>query len=44
MVEIQGNVNIKTIAWIKHLGSNVKRLKVLLCFDYQNVIIDVEED
>jgi hypothetical protein len=29
---------------IKHLGTNLKRPKVLLCFDYQNGIIDEEED
>ncbi len=28
----------------KHLGTNLKRPKVLLCFDYQNGIIDEEED
>ncbi len=28
----------------KHLGTNLKRLEVLLCFDYQNGIIDDEEN
>jgi hypothetical protein len=28
----------------KHLGTNLKRPKVLLFFDYQNGIINVEED
>ncbi len=28
----------------KHLGINLKRPKVLLCFDYQNGITDEEED
>jgi hypothetical protein len=28
----------------KNLGTNLKRLKVLLCFDYQNDIIDEEKD
>ncbi len=29
---------------IKHLGINLKRPEVLLCFNYQNGIIDEEED
>jgi hypothetical protein len=28
----------------KHLGTNLKRPKVLLFFDYQNGIINVEKD
>ncbi len=28
----------------KHLGIEVKRSKVLLCYDYQNGITDEEED
>jgi hypothetical protein len=44
MITIQGNGTIQTIAVIKHLGTNLKRLKILLCFDYQNGNIDEEED
>ncbi len=29
---------------MKHLGTNLKRPKVLLCFDYQNGISYEEED
>jgi len=29
---------------IKHLGINLKKLKILLCIDYHNGIIDEEED
>jgi hypothetical protein len=28
----------------KHLGSEVRRLEMLLCYDYQNGTIDEEED
>jgi hypothetical protein len=28
----------------KHLGTKLKRLKVLLCFDYQNGITNKEKD
>jgi hypothetical protein len=38
MVIIQGNGTIRTIAATKHLGSNVKRLEVLLCYDFYNSI------
>jgi len=44
MIMIQGNGIVPTIAITKHLGINLKRLKVLLCFDYQNGIIDEEEN
>jgi len=44
MITIQGNGTIRTIVVIKHLGINLKRPKVLLCFDYKNGIIDEEED
>jgi hypothetical protein len=33
-IKILGNGTIKTITMTKHLGTIVKRLKVLLCFDY----------
>jgi hypothetical protein len=44
IVTIQGNGTIKTIIVIKHLGGEVKKPKVLLCYDYQNGIIDEKED
>jgi len=44
IVTIQGNGIVRTIIITKHLGSEVKRPKVLLCYDYQNGIIDEEED
>jgi hypothetical protein len=44
IVTIQGNGTIQTITIIKHLGSEVRRLEVLLCYDYHNGIIDEEED
>jgi hypothetical protein len=40
---LQGNVTIKTIILIKHLGVEVKRPKLLLCYHYQNRIIDKED-
>ncbi len=33
-VTIQGNGIIKTITITKHLGGEVRRLEVLLCYDY----------
>ncbi len=39
-----GNGIIKTIILIKQLRGEVRRLKMLLCYDYQNDIIDEEED
>jgi hypothetical protein len=44
MITIQGNGIVRTIAVTKHLGTNLKRPKVLLFFDYQNGIINEEED
>jgi hypothetical protein len=38
MITIQGNGTIKTIKMTKHLGTNLKKPKVLICFDYQNGI------
>jgi len=38
MVIIQGNGTIETMAATKHLGSNVKQLEVLLCYDFYNSI------
>jgi hypothetical protein len=43
MIAIQGNGTFQTIAVNRHLGINLKRLKVLLCFDYQHGIT-YEED
>ncbi len=44
IITIQRNGTIKTIVVTKHLGGEVRRPKVLLCYDYQNGIIDEEED
>jgi hypothetical protein len=44
IVTIQENGTIKTIIVTKCLGGEVKRPKMLLCYDYQNGIIDEEED
>jgi len=38
MVIIQGNGTIRTMVATKHLGSNVKQLEVLLCYDFYNII------
>ncbi len=40
IVTIQGNGIIKTILVTKHLRGEVRKPKVLLCYDYQNGIID----
>ncbi len=42
IITIQGNGTIRTIIVTKHLGSEVRRPKVLLCYNYQNGIIDEE--
>jgi hypothetical protein len=34
MVTIKSNKTIKTIVVIKNLGSNVKQLEILLCYDF----------
>jgi hypothetical protein len=44
IVTIQGNGIIRTITIIKHLGGEVKRPKMLLCYEYQNGITNEEED
>ncbi len=41
---MQGNGMVRTIVVIKHLGAKVKQPKMLLCYDYQNGIIDEEKD
>ncbi len=43
IVTIQGIGTVPTITVTKHLGNEVKRRKMLLCYDYQNGIIDEEE-
>jgi hypothetical protein len=44
IVTIQGNGTIKTIKVTKHLGGEVKRPKLLLCYNSQNGIIDEVKD
>jgi len=44
IVTIQGNGIVTTIIITKHLGGEVRRPKVLLCYDYQNRITNEEED
>ncbi len=44
IVTIQGNGTIKTITIFKHLGGEVRRTEVLLCYNYQNGITDEEKD
>jgi hypothetical protein len=41
---IQGNGTIRTITVTKHLGGEIRRPKVLVCYDYQNSVVDEEED
>jgi hypothetical protein len=43
MITIQGNGIVQTIVVTKHLGINLKRQDVLLCFDYHNGIIKEEK-
>jgi hypothetical protein len=42
IVTIQGNGIVKTIIIVKHLGGEVRKPKVLLCYDYHNGITDKE--
>jgi hypothetical protein len=44
IVTIQGNGTIKIITVTKHFRGEVKRPKMLLCYDYQNGITNEEED
>jgi hypothetical protein len=44
IVTIQGNGIVRTIIVTKHLGGEVIKPKVLLCYDYQNGITDEEKD
>ncbi len=43
IVTIQGNGIARTITVTKHLGGEVRRPDVLLCYDYHNGIIDEED-
>jgi hypothetical protein len=43
MIMIWGKNIFQTIVVTKHMGTNLKRIEILPCFDYQNIIIDVEE-
>ncbi len=43
IVTIQGNGIVKTIITTKHLEGEVRRPKVLLCYNYQNGITNEEE-
>jgi hypothetical protein len=43
LISIDGNGTIRTIAITKHLDSNTKRLQVLLCYDFVNIITNEEE-
>jgi len=43
-VTIQENGIVKTISITKHLGGEVRKPKMLLCYNYQNDIIDEKED
>ncbi len=38
IVTIQGNGIIRTITVTKHLGNEVRKPKVLLCYNYQNAV------
>ncbi len=44
IVTIQGNGTVRTITVTKHLGGEVRRPKMLLCYNYQNGITNEEED
>jgi hypothetical protein len=44
IVAIQGKGTIRTITITKHLRGEVRRPEMLLCYDYQNVVTDEEED
>jgi hypothetical protein len=43
IITIQGNGTIQTIVVTKHLGINLKRPYVLLCFDYHDGITNEKE-
>jgi hypothetical protein len=43
IITIQGNGTIRTIIVTKHLGGEVRRPEVLLCYNYQNGITNEED-
>ncbi len=43
-ITIQGNGTVRMITTTKHLGGEVRKAEVLLCYNYQNGITDEEED
>jgi len=44
IVAIQGNGIVRTIIVTKHLGGEIRRPKVLLCYNYQNGMTNEEKD
>jgi hypothetical protein len=44
IVTIQGNETVRIIIITKHLGGEIRRPEVLLCYDYQNGITNEDED
>jgi hypothetical protein len=44
IITIRGNETIKTIIITKHLGGEVRKPKVLLCYNYYKSITNEEED
>jgi hypothetical protein len=44
IITIQRNGTIRTIIVTKHLGGEIGRLEMLLCYDYQNGITNEEEN
>jgi hypothetical protein len=44
IITIQGNGTVRTITVTKHLRSEVRKPKMLLCYDYQNGITNEEEN
>ncbi len=42
-ITVQGNGAVKIITVTKCLGGEVRRLEVLLCYDYQNGITDEKD-
>jgi hypothetical protein len=44
IITIEGNGTIRTITITTHFGGEVRKLEVLLCYDYQNGITNEEEN
>jgi len=44
IITIQGNGTVITIIITKHLGSEIRKIEMLLCYNYQNGITDEEEN